>query len=399
MRRLFLNEKIKSADLIVDAIFGTGFVGEPPSELLPLAEAVNASSASKIAVDIPLGVNAFDGSICRINIPADITVTLSYPKAGLLSYPARSLVGELVHSDIGLPKDKIEKAFDFNHYSLDADTAYALRPARKPNGNKGTFGKTTLIVGSEKYRGAAHLAVEAALRGGVGIVRLVATNELCREIRLKFPEVIFFPAEISEIEGIVDFCRDSSSVLVGCGSSVSRELSSLTEALVESFDGRIVLDADALNSLAEFSSPEILSRAKNTVVITPHPLELSRLSGAAVSEIEAKRLSFAKDFARKYACTLLLKGASTVITDGDTVYINDIATTALSKGGSGDVLSGILAGLLGWSECNALTAACGAYIAGFAGELAEKAVNPISMLASDTVAHIGEAISKMLSNI
>ena len=239
-----LYEQIKASELIVDAIFGTGFTGVPGPELLPLIVAVNSSSAIKVAVDVPLGVNACDGSVCEANIPADLTVSLSYPKPGLLSYPARGIVGELVHSDIGLPKEKIEEAFEFNYYSLDSETSRDIFPNRKINENKGSFGKTTLIVGSEKYRGAAHLAVEAALRSGAGIVRLVATEELCREIRQKFPEVIYFSAEISERNKILDFCRDSASVLVGCGSSVSRELFMLTDLLLESYEGRVSLDEE-----------------------------------------------------------------------------------------------------------------------------------------------------------
>lgn len=378
-----LYEKIASSDLIVDAIFGTGFVGEPPVELLPLIDAVNSSSAVKVAVDVPLGANALDGSVCEVNIPADITVTLSYPKPGLLSYPARNTVGELVHSDIGLPREEIEKAFEFNHYSLDMETVKEIFPNRKINGNKGSFGKTTLIVGSEKYRGAAHLAVEAALRSGAGIVRLVATEELCREIRLKFPEVIYFSAQISEGDKILDFCRDSSSVLIGCGSSISRELFLLTDLLLENYEGRMVLDADALNSVSEFSSPEILKKAKNKVLITPHPLELSRLSGASVAEIEAARLSFAKSFAEKYSCALLLKGASTVITDGVTSYINDIATTALSKGGSGDVLSGAVASLLAFSPSPVKVAALAAFVHATAGKNLEAELSSLGVIPSD----------------
>lgn len=378
-----LYERIASSDLVVDAIFGTGFTGEPPKELASLAEAVKLSTAVKVAVDVPLGANALDGSVCKVNIPADLTVTLSYPKPGLLSYPARNMVGELLHSDIGLPKEKIEEAFEFNHYSLDTETARAIFPNRKINGNKGSFGKTTLIVGSEKYRGAAHLAVEAALRSGAGIVRLVAVEELCREIRLKFPEVIYFPAQISERDKILDFCKDSSSVLIGCGSTVSRELCLMTELLIEEYEGRMVLDADALNSVSAFSSPEILKKAKNKVLITPHPLELSRLSGASVAEIEAARLSFAKSFAEKYSCVLLLKGASTVITDGAVTYVNDIATTALSKGGSGDVLSGAVASLLAFSPSPVKAAALAAFVHATAGKNLEAELSSLGVTPSD----------------
>ncbi len=386
---------IESADIIVDAIFGTGFVGEPPSVLSELASAVNKAAAAKIAIDVPLGINASDGSVCNICIPSDITVTLSYSKPGLHSYPAKSLVGRLIHSDLRLPCDVIEKEFKFSHRYVDFEEAKALIPCRKANSNKGSFGKTLVITGSDKYRGAAHLSLEAALRGGAGIVHFAGVEELCTELRMKFPEAIYHPFSLANKDLSLAISEQCTSVLIGSGSSVSKELFQLVENLIENTNTQLLLDADALNSIAKYSSPDILAKARKKPVITPHPLELSRLSGVPVSEIEKNRLSFAKEFAKKYNCILLLKGDATVITDGEAVYINGSGSSALAKGGSGDALAGLIASLLAFSQSAVKAAALGAYVHGRAGDILSEKLSSFGVTPSDLPCQMAMAISEI----
>lgn len=384
-----------SFDVIVDAIFGTGFVGEVPKELEALVNAVNGSGAKKIAVDVPLGINAGDGSVSRLYIPADITVTLSYPKPGLFSYPGRSFVGKLIHSDIGLPSELIEGKFDFSHFFVDFDAAKALLPLRKTNSNKGSFGKALLFTGSDKYRGAAHLSLEAALRGGAGIVNFAGSAEICSELRMKFPETIYHPMSLANKELCLSISEQCSSVLIGSGSSVSNELFQLVEFLLGNTDAQIILDADALNSIAKYSSPELFLRAKKKPIITPHPLELSRLSGTPVSEIETNRLSFAKSFAKRYNCILLLKGAATVITDGERTYINSSGSSALSKGGSGDALAGLIASLTAFSNSPIEAVALSAYIHGRAGDRLSFELSNFGVTPSDLPLEMAKVLAEL----
>ncbi len=376
-----LFELIKGCDCVVDAIFGTGMTGEIPEELLPLAKAVNSSSAKVVAVDLPLGVNAYDGSVCEICIKANITVALSYMKPGLLSYPARDFVGDLSLCDLSLPKDVLEENFEFKYRYTDENEARLLLPERDNRGNKGSFGRVGLVVGSEKYLGAAHLSLEAALRGGAGLTYFIGKEEIIPELRMKFPEAIYSaPKSFVDIEKSL---KCLNSLLIGCGSGTSEELYGFIKYALENFDGQLVIDADGLNSIAEIGSPEILKKAKRQPIITPHPLELSRLSGKSVAEIEKCRLGFAKAFSLEYNCILLLKGASTLITDGDRVYINGSGSSALAKGGSGDALSGLIASLAASGSNSLDIAALAAYIHGRAGDRLSEQLSPIGVTPSD----------------
>ena len=376
-----LFELLKKCDCIVDGIFGTGMTGEIPTVLSPLAKAVNSSKAKVVAIDLPLGVNAYDGSVSEICIKADVTVALSFMKPGLLSYPARGFVGELLLCDLSLPTGKIEDNFEFKYRFTDEAEARILLPKRSERGNKGTFGRAGLIVGSEKYLGAAHLSLEAALRGGAGLTYFIGNEKTIPELRSKFPEAIYLePKSLEELKGAV---LGLDSLLIGCGSGVSEALYGFIKYALENFDGQLIIDADGLNSIAVFGTPAILKKAKKQPIITPHPLELSRLSGCTVAEIEKCRLGFAKDFSQKYNCILLLKGAATVITDGDRVFINGSGSSALAKGGSGDALSGLIASLSA-SGNDALSAvALAAFVHGRAGDTLSELLSPIGVTPSD----------------
>ena len=282
---------------------------------------------------------------------------------------------------------------------MDFEEAKALMPKRKANSNKGSFGKTLLITGSDSFRGAAHLSVEAALRGGCGIVRFAGSEELCTELRMRFPEAIYHPLSLLNKDLSLALSEQCASVLIGSGSSVSRELCLLVEYLVENTSARLVLDADAINSLAKYSSPEILTKARKKPVITPHPLELSRLSGIPVSEIEKNRLSFAKEFAKKYNCILLLKGALTIVTDGEAVYINGSGSSALAKGGSGDVLSGLITSQLAFSESAIKAAALAAYVHGRAGDILSEELSSFGVTPSDLPREMAKVLSEIEKSV
>lgn len=376
-----LFELLEKCDCIVDGIFGTGMMGEIPTALSSLAKAVNSSKAKVVAIDLPLGVNAYDGSVSEICIKADVTVALSFMKPGLLSYPARDFVGELLLCDLSLPKEKIEDNFEFKYRFTDEAEACLLLPERSERGNKGTFGKVGLIVGSEKYLGAAHLSLEAALRGGAGLTYFIGNEKIIPELRSKFPEAIYLsPKSLEELNGAI---LGLDSLLIGCGSGMSEELYGFIKYALENFDGQLIIDADGLNSIVRFGTPDVLKKAKKQPIITPHPLELSRLSGSSVAEIEKCRLGFAVDFSQKYNCILLLKGAATVITDGDRVYINGSGSSALAKGGSGDALSGFIASLSALGNDALLTVALGAFVHGRAGDTLSEQLSPIGVTPSD----------------
>ena len=391
-----LAAELSAADVIVDAVFGTGFSGEIPQILSELISACNASPAHRIAVDVPLGVNAADGSVLDTVFRAEATVALSYSKPGLHSYPAKEFVGRVSVDDIGISRDSVRELLKQDCYLTDMDFARDTLPERPENSNKGSFGRTLLVTGSDEYRGAAHLALEAALRGGAGLVRQIGAGELCAELRAKFPEALYTELDINhrlDAVKILSLAEKSDTVLLGSGCGVSESLSELAAALIEREGGPLILDADAINSIARYGSADLLLRSRRTVVLTPHPLEFSRLSGITLEYVQAHRLECAKNFAEKYGVILLLKGAATVITDGRRVYLNSSGSQALAKGGTGDVLAGLCAAqLIKASDALAATALC-AYLHGRAAEELECELSGFAVTASDLPKQIGRVIS------
>ena len=393
-----LGSELLACDTIVDAIFGTGFVGNIPENIRAISDIIKRMGAKKIAVDVPLGVNADDGSLDECAISVDITVALSYVKPGLLSYPARANTGKVVCDTLGIDRARIREAFCFENFLTDEAWAKATLPLRDSNTNKGSFGKVLLVTGSEKYRGAAHLSLEAALRGGAGLVNYLGEQELCRELVMKLPEAIYeslSPTDSDNVERITELSARHTATLIGSGSGCTAELAKLVASLLNSEGGALVLDADALNSLSMFGGKEFIKNARRSVILTPHPLEFSRLSEKEVTYIQAHRVECAKSYAAENKCVLILKGAATVITDGNRLYINSSGSSALAKAGSGDVLSGLLVSLLGFMPPTADTAALASYIHGRAGDNLSKILSTYGVTPSDLPREIARIISEL----
>lgn len=399
--------EIKNSDCIIDAIFGTGFTGEVPEFLRPLAISVReAVTAHKIAVDVPLGIDSDDGSVSSFAISVSATVALSYIKPGILSYPARSFVGEIIYCDLGVPDDKLSEKFEFNYHMVDDEWAKENLPKREENSNKGTFGKLLLITGSEKYRGAAHLSCEAALRGGVGLVTFLGCHDLRCELSAKYPEVIYKEKNIDDtltdedIAEIVEMSGKHSATLIGSGSDNTEGLLRLTSALLESEGTPIILDADAINALSGIGEEgiKLLKRAKREVILTPHPLEFARLSMSDVSSVQLHRLAAAKKFAAENRVALILKGAGTVITNGKEVYINTAGSSALAKAGSGDVLAGLLSAFIAQNKASTLiSSALAVYTHAVAGQSLAGEFSSYGVTPSDLPKEIARIIGKVES--
>jgi len=281
---------------------------------------------------------------------------------------------------------------------IDHALAREILPKRKSDSRKGSFGRAALIVGSEKYPGAAMLSLEAALRGGAGYVNYIGRKSLCERFSLRSPEALYTELDYrvdSEREAIITTTSRASAILIGCGCEPSESLYLTVSELLFTDGAPTILDADAINAIAEFGSSNIIKNAKRRVILTPHPLEFSRLTGLAVAEIQAKRQSVAEDFAAKYNCILVLKGAGTVITDGDTTYINTSGSSALAKAGSGDVLAGILVSLLAFADNPLETAALAAYIHGRAGDNLAKELSEFGVTPSDLPLECARVIAEL----
>lgn len=396
--------QIKNSGCIVDAVFGTGFHGEMPEAIRPLAIAIRESvEAEKIAVDVPLGINADNGSVSDFAISVGATVELSFVKPGIISYPARSYVGDVVYDDLDLPRKKITEKFPFRYHMIDSEWVHNALPIREDNSNKGSFGKLLMITGSKKYRGAAHLGVEAALRGGVGLITFAGVGELCSELSKKYPEVIYKSVgDIGELDAdgineIVELSNKHTATLIGSGSDNTDGLLALVLKLLSTEGTPLILDADAINALSSIGADGVraIRESKREVILTPHPLEFARLSGSDVASVQLHRLEAAEKFAKENGCNLVLKGAGTIITDGDEIFINVSGTSALAKAGSGDVLAGFMAAFIAQKKVSLCKAASlSVYYHAIAGESLAEEYSSYGVTPSDLPKEIARQIAK-----
>lgn len=411
VKRLLFDEDtvsdIRKSDCIIDAVFGTGFTGEYPEEAVMLAEIFNSlDTVFKIAIDVPLGVNALDGSVSmNVIYPANVTLALGFVKPGLVSYPAKEYVGKLVYDNIGLQNNDVISNFTFDDYYIDYELASSFIPKRNENSNKGTFGKLLMITGSTEFFGAAHLTLEAALRSGVGLVTYLGEKELIQTLFPKFPEAIYKSVSMremtdSDLSHITDLDRKHNAILIGSGSSKSQGLLTLIEHLLTSEGSPVILDADAINVLSEKPEEgrELIRNSKRKVILTPHPLEFSRLCGIQTEEVQKNRIALAKEFARDNLCILILKGAATVVTDGNNTYINSSGSSALAKAGSGDVLAGMLASVIASGVEPLRAAALSVYFHGLAADVLKDELSEFGVTSSDLPREIGRQIAKALRN-
>ena len=285
---------------------------------------------------------------------------------------------------------------------LEKEDIKCLFPKRDENSHKGNFGYVGIMGGCIEYSGAVKLAnlSSSSLVSGAGVVRLIIPKEIEVSVMPYLLEQTLFPIESKNghmlfDENIIDNALEKLKALaigMGWGESIDNE--KILKYILETKDIPIVIDADGLNTLSKMDK-SILNKTKCKVILTPHLKEFSRISGYSLEEIENNKEKLATDFAKKYNVILLLKGHKTIVTNGEETYLVNRGCPGMATAGSGDVLSGILVGILGYNEPNVLTIAGGAYLAGLAGEIAQKNLNDISMRASDTISKIPEAINEI----
>lgn len=286
--------------------------------------------------------------------------------------------------------------------SLDLNTAKAMLPKRDLNGNKGTFGKVLLICGSKNMVGCCALAAEGALRSGAGLVTLAFPDVLYNSLTARLTENLFLPLPTDErgfidytaLPTVLDAAEKADVVMVGCGIGTGFAPSLITTSLIEHCSKPLILDADALNCLS--LCPDYLKKAKAPILLTPHPGEMARLTGKSIEEIEKDRLKTAVDFCKEYKVNLLLKGHETVIcsSEADDVYINKTGNTGLSKGGAGDLLSGIISGLTPAFKGDLFkSAVLGAFVHGMTSDVLKETYSEYSMLPTDCAKALPQVFS------
>lgn len=363
------------ADVIIDALLGTGFHGELQGNFLRACQLINDSGKYIVAVDVPTGVNADNGAAAENAVRADKTVTMALVKTGLLLYPGREYCGDIELADIGLPLQLVED-YPSHKYRLTADIVRELLPLRKADAHKGDAGRLVICAGSPGYTGAAALCADAAVKAGAGLVSLYTPLSSRDVLATKLTEVMVHGL-LERMPGILggsaagDVLKNANAadvLAIGPGLGTSESTQQVVRELLPKLTVPVVIDADALTALVGHT--EVLTQMQAAKVLTPHPGEMARLTGKEISEINADRVSIAAEYAKKWQAVVVLKGAPTAIACPDgTTYVNSTGTSALATGGSGDVLTGIIAGLAGQEISLQEAAICGVYLHGLTAEL------------------------------
>ena len=370
---------------IVDALYGTGLNREMSGAALDAVQRMNASPLPVIAVDIPSGVDGETGAALGEAVRADVTVTFHRAKHGHMLFPGRALTGRLVVADIGILSEwDGAQGYDV----LTEADAQALLPVRPMDGHKGTFGHVLSVAGSGGMAGAACLCAGAALRAGAGLVTAACTIPVLLPLQTGVPCAMAKAVcagsafDVTAADALVALCKGKRALAIGPGLGVSEETYTAITSLLEC-DTPKVVDADALNMLAAYGG-----RVGPNTVLTPHPGEMARLCGVTAAEIAASPVEYAQQLAQEMSACVLLKGATTVIAMGEEVTLNVSGTSAMATGGSGDVLTGVIAALLAQGMSPYDAARAGAYYHGAAGEAAERALGARAVTATDVLAHI-----------
>jgi ADP-dependent NAD(P)H-hydrate dehydratase / NAD(P)H-hydrate epimerase len=392
--------EISDCTLIVDAIFGTG-LNAPLSGLMETVVAdVNGSGIPVVAIDLPSGLSADSHELIGDSIEAGVTVTLAAPKLSLVLPPAEMRAGDIVIADIGIPAELIASLEGPRVELLTRAGMRELVAPRTPDTHKGDYGRVLVVAGSRGKTGAAHLAAIGALRSGAGLVT-VATPASCQAIVASMaPEYMTEPiAEIGDelnpdvVDRILELARDVVAIGPGLGQGPSTR--QFIKALVDRAPMPIVVDADGLNAFS--GDPDALAgREGRHVIITPHPGEMARLVRMSIDEVQASRLEIARNFAAAHQLYVVLKGHRTLIATPDAkVFINPTGNPGMATGGTGDVLTGMIAAWL--AQLLDAEAACklAVYLHGMAGDLAEADDGEVAMTAGDVAAHIGDALLEL----
>jgi hydroxyethylthiazole kinase-like uncharacterized protein yjeF len=381
---------LPEADYIIDAVFGTGFHGSPEGIAGEVIRWMNGRRSVRISIDIPSGLNADTGEAARVAVKADFTVTMGKKKTGLLLGAGPSCTGMCALVDIGVPGESYPKsksaAFLVQHEDIRL-----LLPRRPLNAHKYSVGKIFILAGSRGLTGAAAMTAQAAMRCGAGGVILGTPRGVYPILARKLTEVMVEPlaetpqgtAGLDALDAIQEHLRWADVVVVGPGLSRNPETQRLVVAIVRSCDKPMLVDADGLNAIA--GDITVLKRRNSAeLILTPHVGEFSRLARLSPGEIAANPIGAAMQFARRYGCTLVLKGAPSVTAAPDgSVVVNATGNPGMATAGSGDVLSGIIAALRGQGLCAAEAAYGGVYLHGLAGDLAAAKFTQMGMMAMD----------------
>jgi NAD(P)H-hydrate epimerase len=401
-----LDEALSQADVVLDALLGIGVKGPVRGLLGPVIERINASQAFVVSVDLPSGVDADAGHVGSVAVRADLTITLEALKLGLLLYPGREYAGEITVARLGYPPPLCQ-AFETGLDLVDERFVQEKLPQRKAYSHKGTYGKALIVAGSRGLSGAAMMTVEAALRAGTGLVYLAYPESLSTIIESRLLEAVKFP--LPESEGVLtesaaalvlQFVSEQEINVIAIGPGLSRQptIPKLLEQLLPKLKIPVVIDADGINALASAEGRKLLKNVgeKSSIVLTPHPGELSRLIERDVPDIEGDRVGVAREVAQSFNVILVLKGVPTVTAlPSGRVFINSTGNSGLATGGSGDVLTGLITGLIAQRMPPEEAAPAGVYLHGLLADRLKPKTGERAMLPRDLLSVMPDVLKEL----
>lgn len=400
-----VQRQLRSADLAVDALLGTGLSSPVSGAYQATIDLLNEISVEKkcpvVAVDLPSGIHADTGRVLGSAVRASLTVTFGLPKIGLYLGSGIDHAGQVSIWDIGIPRDYID-SIESRISLMTREDVRRVIPRRLPSAHKGTYGHAAIIAGSIGKSGAAAMAATAALRIGTGLVTVATPTSVNPVLEAKLLEAMTVPMPetnaktlaSSGLEELVSFANARSAVAIGPGLTTHSDTAMLIHALLRRMEKPFVLDADGLNAISE--KVILLDTCKTCPILTPHPGEMARLDKTSVQSVNGNRIGTATRFADKHGVILVLKGARTIVAKPDGhVAICPTGNPGMATAGTGDALTGIIVGLLA-QQLTPWDAACaGTYLHGLAGDLAAAEFGQAGMLAGDLIARIPCALKQM----
>ncbi|MQF82883.1 NAD(P)H-hydrate dehydratase [SAR202 cluster bacterium AD-802-E10_MRT_200m] len=403
-----LNIDLPNADIVIDAILGIGRTRQLSGTVKKITLRINQERLSRknltvASLDLPTGLNANTGEIDESSVDPDITISLGYPKVGFFKFPGATRIGQLLVADIGLPTN-----VPVNHLPTLLTTDWAAKnlPLRSRDSNKGSFGKVMVLAGSENYIGAAFLACMGAARVGAGNIMLATTGNVLRIVATLMPDTTYLPLledqlggyESSAAEKVLHTLSDRDALLVGCGLGTHQTTRKLVRGVslgAPRPTPSMVLDADALNTLAE--TDNWWEQLRFGCIMTPHPKEMARLLKTTVREVQEDRIACARHAALQWGVTVILKGAFTVIASPEgNIRINPFANPILATSGTGDVLAGMITGFIAQNVPPYDAACLGTFIHGATGEALTARYGDRGALASELLPLIPTTIKDII---
>ena len=399
-----LREVLDGSLLVVDAILGTGARGAPVGLVLDAIREINSLGVPVVAVDVPSGIDADTGAVPGDCVRAVETVTFGFVKRGLVMYPAARYTGRVIIADISIPEAALSE-LQLNVELVEPETVAGLLPELPPDAHKGNRGHVLFVGGSTGLTGAVTLSALASLRAGVGLTTVAVPRSLNGIMEVKLTEAMTKPVAdtgegsfaIEALEEVVHLSTGMGVLAVGPGIGRHPETGEFVKALLKSVKVPVVVDADGLYPFS--GNPSLLKGREGPTIITPHPGEMGRLMGISTAQVQSDRVATARACARETGAIVVLKGAATVIAeppngngpaDGD-VWINCTGNPGMATGGSGDVLTGVIAGLLCRGLSPSLAAVAGVFLHGLAGDIAAEGLGMNGVVAGDIVDRIPEA--------